>query len=137
MIIDESRQSAALAALRKAIPSLVAIYQFGSSVSGGEHRESDIDLAFLASAPLPHVARFDLQQELASVLKREVDLIDLRAASTVMAIQVISTGRLLYDAAASVRGGFEDLTYSTYARLNEERREILKRVGVEGTVYGR
>jgi hypothetical protein len=74
---------------------------------------------------------------LASVLKREVDLIDLRSASTVMAIQVISTGRLLYDADASVRGGFEDFTYSSYARLNEERREILTRVRVEGTVYGR
>jgi predicted nucleotidyltransferase len=137
VIIDESRQSAAVAALRKAIPSLAAVYQFGSSVTGVEHLESDVDLAFLATAPPSHVDRFDLQQELASVLKREVDLIDLRSASTVMAIQVISTGRLLYDADASVRGGFEDFTYSSYARLNEERREILTRVRVEGTVYGR
>jgi predicted nucleotidyltransferase len=53
VIIDESRQSAAVAALRKAIPSLAAVYQFGSSVTGVEHRESDVDLAFLATAPPP------------------------------------------------------------------------------------
>jgi hypothetical protein len=63
--------------------------------------------------------------------------VDLRAASPVMAIQVIGKGRLLLDNDASARGRFEDLTYGVYARLNEERRGILERVAAEGTVYGR
>jgi hypothetical protein len=53
-----------------------------------------------------------------------------------MRMQVISTGSLLaaFDPAAQER--FEDLTYSAYARLNEERREILEQVRREGRVHG-
>jgi hypothetical protein len=70
-------------------------------------------------------------------LRQDVDLIDLRAASPVMAIQVIGKGRLLVDQDAAARGHFEDLTYGAYARLNEERRGILERVAAERSVYGR
>lgn len=70
-------------------------------------------------------------------MHQSVDLVDLRVASPVMAIQVIGTGRVLLDNDASARGRFEDLTYGVYARLNEERRGILQRVAAEGTVYGR
>jgi hypothetical protein len=66
-----------------------------------------------------------------------VDLVDLRAASTVLAIQVVGGGLLLFDGDPAERGRFEDLCYSRYARLNEERREILDRVSREGTVHGR
>jgi hypothetical protein len=89
-----------------------------------------------ATAPSP-LLRFDLQERLASAFGLSVDLVDLRAASPVMAIQVIGKGRLLLDNDASARGRFEDLTYGLYARLNEERRGILQRVAAEGTVYGR
>ena len=123
--------------LRAAVPVLLAVYRFGSSVTGGHGPESDIDLAFLSGAPLDPVARFDLQQDLASALGHEVDLVDLRAASPVMAMQVISTGQLVSDIDPAARGRFEDLTFGAYARLNEERREILRRVAAEGTVYGR
>jgi predicted nucleotidyltransferase len=136
--VDNERQEPALvAALRQAIPALLAVYRFGSSVAGGEHRGSDLDLAFLATTSLDPIVRFDLEQELASTLKQNVDLVDLRAASPVMAMQVISTGVLLYDGDPAARGAFEDLTYGTYARLNEERRAIRDRVALEGTVYGR
>lgn len=130
-------QRAAVAALVAAVSGLQAVYQFGSSGTGTEHAESDVDLAFLATASLKPLERFDVQQALASALRREVDLIDLRAASPVMAMQVLSTGRLLHDADPVARGQFEDLTYSSYARLNEERRGILDRIAAEGTIYGR
>ena len=87
--------------------------------------------------PFDPLLRFDLQERLASALGQSVDLVDLRVASPVMAIQVVAKGRLLLDADASARGRFEDLTYGVYARLNEERRGILQRVAAEGTVYGR
>ena len=127
----------AVAAIRRDVPGLVAIYRFGSSVDGERSPGSDVDLAVLATAPLDPQVRFDLQERLASALRQNVDLVDLRAASPVMAIQVIGKGRLLLDEDAAARGRFEDLTYSVYARLNEERRGILERVATEGTVYGR
>lgn len=44
--------------LHEAIPGLIAVCRFGSSVSGETHAESDIDLAFRAAAPLDPVDRF-------------------------------------------------------------------------------
>jgi hypothetical protein len=65
-----------------------------------------------------------------------VDL-DLSQVSTVMQAQVVSTGRVLRDADPSHRERFETTVYSSYARLNEERREILDRVRREGRIHGR
>jgi hypothetical protein len=80
--------------------------------------------------------RFELAQELAAQLHRDVDLVDLRTASTVMRMQVLSTGECLAAPNEAARREFEMYAYSDYARLNEERREILKRVSASGLVYG-
>jgi predicted nucleotidyltransferase len=127
----------ALEILREAVPDLVAVYRFGSMDSGTAGPESDVDLAVLARTRLAGVARFELQDRLAPLFHRPVDLVDLRAASTVMAMQVVGPGTVLYESDPAERGRFEDLTFSLYARLNEERRGILDRVAREGTVYGR
>jgi predicted nucleotidyltransferase len=123
--------------IRAAIPDVVAIYRFGSTVEGSTHTRSDIDLAALAPRPLSPLARFELQERLAVALHRDVDLVDLRAASTVMRMQVIAHGIPLavFDASATDR--FETYTYSDYARLNEERKAILEQVHRDRTVYGR
>jgi len=136
-MVIEQEDRLAVVAIQRAVSELVAIYRFGSSTSGERRPGSDIDLAILATTPIDPVLRFDLQERLASALHRSVDLVDLRAASPVMAMQVIGKGRVLLDLDAAARGCFEDLTYGVYARLNEERRGILQRVAAEGTVYGR
>lgn len=121
----------------EAVPDAIAVYQFGSTVAGVTHARSDVDLAVLAPRALDPVWRFDLQERLARALRRDVDLVDLRAASTVMRMQVISLGTPLavFDAAEKER--FETYTYSAYARLNEERKPILEQVKRDRTVYGR
>ncbi len=122
--------------LRDAMPGLIAVYRFGSTAGGQTHAESDIDIAFLAAVPVEAVSRFERQEQLAARLRRDVDLVDLSRASTVMRMQVISTGCLLAAFDAAAQEGFEDLTYSAYARLNEERREILEQIRREGRVHG-
>jgi predicted nucleotidyltransferase len=136
-MLIEQEDRVAVAAIRSAVPDVVAVYRFGSSISGERSPDSDVDLAVLAPTPLDPLFRFDLQERLASAFGRSVDLVDLRVASPVMAIQAIGRGRLLLDAEPSARGRFEDLTFGVYARLNEERRGILQRVAAEGSVYGR
>ena len=136
-VADRPQDVTAVATLRDALPGLVAVYRFGSTVGGGQGPESDIDLAVLSDRPIGPAVRFDLQERLASALRKTVDLVDLRSATPVMAIQVIAKGELLYDAEPGERGRFEDLVYGSYARLNEERRGILERIAAEGTVYGR
>lgn len=67
---------------RQAIPDLIALYRFGSQAKGISRPESDVDLAVLARHPIPALRRFELAQELAAQLHRDVDLLDLRSAST-------------------------------------------------------
>lgn len=122
--------------VRQSVPDLIALYRFGSQAKGTARPNSDVDLAVLASNPIPNMRRFELAQELATQLHRDVDLVDLRTASTVMRMQVISTGECLASQDESARREFEMYAYSDYARLNEERREIIKGIIKRGLVYG-
>ena len=92
--------------IRKSVPSLIALYRFGSQAKGTARPDSD------------------------------VDLVDLRTASTVMRMQVLSTGVCLDAPVEPARREFEMYAYSDYARLNEERREIVKGITKRGLVYG-
>ena len=134
---EHGRDTVTVETICAELPEVQAIYHFGSTATATDGPDSDIDLAILGPDSLDPLVRFDLQEQPASALRRSVDLVDLRAASPVMAMQVLSTGRLLHDAAPEARGLFEDRVFGTYARLNEERRGILQRVAAEGTVYGR
>jgi hypothetical protein len=51
-----------------------------------------VDLAALARKLIPNLRRFALALELAAQLHCNVDLVDLRTASTAMRAQVLSTG---------------------------------------------
>ena len=121
--------------LSETVPGLLAVYRFGSFGTPGEHRESDLDLAFWAETSLSNIARWNLVQALARSLGRDVDLVDLAKASTVLRMQVIAHGVCLYRANEALVGSLEDFVFSAYARLNEERREILKDVRRRGSVY--
>ena len=122
--------------VRSEIPSVVAIYLFGSTATGELRADSDIDLAVLPAAPAPVAQLWSLAQELAVSAGRDVDLIDLQAASTVMRAQVISTGKRLYCANELLCSEFEDRAYADYASLNEERRHILDDIHERGRIYG-
>jgi predicted nucleotidyltransferase len=126
----------ALAVILAAAPNAVAVYVFGSAAREELRQESDVDLAVLARRPLDQIARWHLQEEIAAALGRDVDLVDLRAASTVMRVQVLRDGRLLYEAAPGERALFEATALASYARLQEERRGILDDVAARGSVHG-
>ncbi|NOZ10106.1 MAG: nucleotidyltransferase domain-containing protein [Gammaproteobacteria bacterium] len=123
--------------LRTALPDLVAVYRFGTWGTPNERPDSDIDLAILSAVRIDPVQCWDVAQELAALVHREVDLINLREASTVMRSQVIAYGQRLYCADEEKCGEFEDMTFVAYARLNEERGGILKDAHKRGYIYGR
>ncbi|RCW60331.1 nucleotidyltransferase domain-containing protein [Halanaerobium sp. ST460_2HS_T2] len=103
------------------------IYLFGSYAKGKERPDSDLDLAFLSSKDIDDYQRFLIAQKLASKLNIEVDLIDLKKASTVFKVQIIQ-GKLLYAKNKLQQQEFEMLTLKKYARLNEERKEIIDKI---------
>lgn len=123
--------------IRAAVPRLAAVYLFGSMARHEDRPDSDIDLAFLAEQRMDPLLRFELQQTLSCQLDRHVDLVDLRAVPTVMRMQVIASGTSIAIFDRKAVEEFEMYAYSDYARLNEERAPILKRILAEGSVYGR
>ena len=118
------------------MPEVLAIYLFGSRSSGLQHAHSDIDLAILPEQKLSETEVWALAQALAARYSRDVDLIDLKQASTVMRMQVISKGQRLYCSDEQSCEVFEDFVFSDYAHLNEERAGILKDICQRGAVYG-
>lgn len=123
-------------ALVVALPDCLAIYRFGSWGTAAERPESDIDLAILPLQRLSSVFRWELAQRLASLAGRDVDLVDMQSASTVLRMQVLHQGERLYCRDGDAVEKFEDSVFSSYARFNEERREILADIAARGSVYG-
>lgn len=123
--------------LRLMIPEALAIYRFGSWGTRDERPDSDIDLAVLASMPIDPVRRWETAQQLAGLVHRDVDLVDLKEASAVMRSQIVAHGERLYCTDDTVCAEFEDRVFVEYARLNEERQSILRDIAQRGKIYGR
>lgn len=122
--------------LRGEFPEILAVYRFGSFASEYERPASDIDLAVYAGIPLSAASLWRMAQGLAAEAGRDVDIVDLASASSVMRAQVIHKGERVYCADEVACETFEDYVYSSYARLNEERQGILEDLLRRGSVYG-
>jgi uncharacterized protein len=111
------------------------IYLFGSEAQQQARQDSDIDFAFLGERTLSHYERFMIAGELASILNCDVDLVDLKEATTVFQAQIVGKGKVLYCADDNKKAQFEMKVFKEYAKLNEERAEILERIRKRGAVY--
>ncbi len=125
-----------IAVLQKRIPDLISVYCFGSSVQGCETLESDLDIAYLSDRQITNVERWTIQEEIASLLIRDVDLIALKTATDVMKFQIISKGVRIFVKDMRKAEQFEDLVYCLYLDLNEQRKGILEDIYKRGYVYG-
>lgn len=120
--------------VRGAIPSLTALYLFGSRACGQGVATSDLDLAVLYDGPLRPVAENWMEaQRLASALKVDVDLVDLRTADTVMQYQIITTGTRLW-ATSLAPELFECFVLSEKTNLDEARAPLLADIARSGSI---
>jgi uncharacterized protein len=122
--------------LKIALPDLVAVYRFGSHGSASERHDSDVDVAILGRRSWDRGVVWDTSQQLAIKVGREVDLVDLATASTVLQAQVVTSGERVFCGDTAYCDSYEDYILSAYARLNEERKAILSDVLSRGSVYG-
>jgi predicted nucleotidyltransferase len=130
-----AEDGAIVTALRQAFPHALGIYAFGSMMDGTARPDSDMDLAILVEGYAQALALWDAANELAGHLKRHVDLLDFRAASTVMQHQVLSKGTRLWGKEPQA-GLYECFAMSEKGRLDEARAGILADIAKEGKVYG-
>ena len=121
--------------LQKRVPELLAVYAFGSRVRGSAGAESDLDLAILVAGYADPLALFYLSGELAELAGCPADLLDLRAASTVMQYQIITTGVRWWarDLQAAL---FETAILSEKTALDSARAGLLDDIQRRGSVYG-
>lgn len=125
-----------LQTLQATLPNLLALYAFGSRITGTARADSDLDLAVLVAGYADPLTLFDLAGELADVTGCAVDLLDLRAASTVMQYQIITTGQRWWalDGQAAL---FEAAVLSEKTALDTARAELLADIQQRGTIHGR
>ncbi|NNM52694.1 MAG: nucleotidyltransferase domain-containing protein [Pseudomonadales bacterium] len=122
--------------LQASIPGLMAIYAFGSRVQGTMGPESDLDLAVLVAGYADALTLFDLSGDLADMANCAVDLLDLRAASTVMQYQIITTGQCWWKINGQV-ALFEAMVLSEKTELDTARSGLLRDIQEQGIIYGR
>lgn len=121
-------------AIRARFPDAIAIYAFGSQVKGQAGPESDLDLAVLVAGHADPVVLWDLAGELADQVGCPVDLLDLRAASTVMQYQVITTGQRLWSVGLAA-GLFECFVLSEKTALDTARAPLMADVAASGKIH--
>lgn len=121
--------------LRSSVAGLLAVYAFGSRLRGEADDASDLDLAVLVAGYADPLQLWSLSSELAELCGCDVDLLDLRAASTVMQHQILTRGVRWW--AADVQAGlYEAAVLSEKTALDEARVGLLADIRREGRIHG-
>ena len=122
--------------LQDKIPELLAIYAFGSRIQGTANAQSDLDMAVLVAGYAEPLNLWSLASDLEDITDCPVDLLDLRAASTVMQYQIITTGERWWnkDIQASL---FETTILSEKTALDSARAGLLSDIQKQGKIYAR
>jgi predicted nucleotidyltransferase len=116
-------------------PEAVGVWLFGSFADGTPRADSDVDVAILPDRRVEPVDLWMRAQRLAQVLKRDVDLVDLLQASTVLRFLVVTDGERLAARDPVRCDFFETTAMSMYQDLNYMRREHLAEIQARGTIF--
>jgi len=119
-------------------PDVEAIYLFGSYLTPDQQQDSDVDIAVLfpheKARLLKNLAMSDCKDALEDILKRTVDLINMRTVNTVFQNEIIQQGRIVYQQNERTVDEFEMQVMSSYQKLNEERAGILEDIMETGRI---
>jgi predicted nucleotidyltransferase len=125
--LDIDDLSTLLAPLREPF-RIQLIILFGSSVTGLRGPESDLDLAFLGDAPLDLIAV--TTDVIRSLHTDRVDVVDLRRASPLLAMEVARHGRLVYERQPGTHLEFISLAVRRYIdtkKLRDAQKDAIHR----------
>jgi predicted nucleotidyltransferase len=107
-------------------PALIAVWVFGSTVSGRLREDSDVDFAlyYQPGAEPGWTALGELAWDLESILGRKADLGRLSSRNLVYAVQAFQTGRLVYATDEQVATAFASRLQSLYLDLKQDRKVV-------------
>ena len=124
-----------VAYIRQHIPDVLAIYLYGSQARHQANSDSDIDIGILVPTYIDIHLLWNMMGEVSQMMDCHVDLVDLRAASTVMQYQIV-TGKRLWEKGMHGRM-FEMFIYNEKLALDERRKLLLEDIESKGRIYGR
>jgi predicted nucleotidyltransferase len=130
------KQDLIVSLLQARLPNLLALHAFGSQINGTAEPDSDLDLAVLVGGYTDPTRLWDIAGETADLAGCPVDLLDFRAASTVMQYRILSTGQRWW-AADSRADLYEAGVLSDKTELDSARAALIADVQREGRIYGR
>lgn len=107
---------------------------FGSFAKETSNNRSDIDIAYFSEKQLSNYERFIFANKLSSLVKREVDLVDIMQIDTVFAAQIFSEGVPIYIGNENTLISQRMRILSMYVTLNEQRAPIIEAIKESGRV---
>jgi len=107
---------------------LESLWLYGSEAKGMAGPESDVDFGALFRRRPTALEVFEAREELAEILHREVDLVDLDQASPILSMQVLRYGRLLVDRNPKRLYAFFSRAVNMYEDVKIIRREAERRL---------
>lgn len=110
---------------------VLAVYIFGSTASGRSRPNSDIDIAVLVDSALIAGDLFEYRLHLIAALqdllkRADVEAVLLNQAPPVLAHNVVSKGRLVFERSRSARIRFQIQTFNLYVDTKPMRDLHLK-----------
>ncbi len=118
------------------LPLTTAIYLYGSVVTEMFRADSDVDIAVLILEPLTVDDVIYFKNNLGLLLRRDIDLLDMRRASVEMAFSVLRSSIQIFSADLLLVGLYETALMSMWSDLQIDRREIVEDIAKRGHVYG-
>jgi predicted nucleotidyltransferase len=118
-------------------PLVQGIYIYGSMARGEGRSDSDVDIAVVQESAIEADQALQLRSQLGVRLGRDIDVLDLRRASTEIAFQVVGEGLCILGADHESVALYENSIMSMYAALQIERKEIIEDIVKRGMVYGK
>jgi len=133
--MDPSRLTQIAQTIHNQLRDIWSIYVYGSQASNKALPESDLDVGVLGPEKISCLKLSETAQSTGILLQTQIDLVDLRSVPTDLQAQIVFKGKRTLFAEFNQVKTFEDFIFSSYSRLNEERRFILADIQQRGSIY--
>lgn len=111
--------------VRDVLPGASAAWLFGSAAKGHWHEGSDLDLAVSMPQPFSPADRREAAERMINILGIEVDLLDFHQLHTVMQVQIIHTGRLLFTTDPVALAQYQGFLHTEYQNIQQWRQPMM------------
>lgn len=111
--------------VRDVLPNARAAWLFGSAAKGHWREGSDLDLAVSMPQPFNAAVRLQAAEKMVASLGIEVDLLDFHQLHTVMQVQIIHTGRLLFSVDPVALAQYQGFLHTEYQNIQQWRQPMM------------